>query len=172
MLIEERGNGTAVGWPLRLLWIPIIIVAGWKHGLPIVFRLVFGLLGLFCLSIGFLIYEDEEQRIQNLLENCWIRLDNLRGHAISIQKGGVASIARVTSRVIDSLLGSRLFSLRALVASSCLSFAFACLYATLDCIHHIPQRTAAFFFAFVTLLSVGNLFIIRRSERLQPLFGC
>ena len=51
--------------------------------MQIVLRIIAGLAGALLLYVAFFLYEDEEARIQNRLEQIWKRIDALQSSAMS-----------------------------------------------------------------------------------------
>jgi hypothetical protein len=74
------------------------------------------------LARGFL-YEDEEGKIQNRLEEAWVRVDDARAKALSVSTAFVKEVARLSALLFNALFGLKLFSFRAAAVSICLSTA-------------------------------------------------
>jgi hypothetical protein len=74
-------------------------------------------LGLLLLYIAFFLYENEEGRLQNSLEELWIRVAD-RSDTTSIAVGHLAKeAARLTSHALDRIFGRQLLSRRAVGVS-------------------------------------------------------
>ena len=73
-------------------------------------------------------YEDEEKRIQNRLEEWWLKLQHGRNRALSASAALLASAAQITTSGFDRLFGSRTFSLRSVGISIYLSLSSALLF--------------------------------------------
>jgi hypothetical protein len=69
------------------------------------------------------IYEDEERRIQNALEDWWIRLDDMREHLTRRHIAYLRTINDMVASWLTRLFGKKFFSVRALGVSACLSIA-------------------------------------------------
>lgn len=75
------------------------------------------LAGSLCLYIAFFLYEDEESRVQNALENLWIRVNDRSDRASAFMRHLVAEAAGLSSRAFDAVFGPTLFSIRAVGVS-------------------------------------------------------
>src|SRR6266700_6033802 len=94
----------------------------------VLLRIAFALLGSGVLLTLFL-REDEEGRIQNRLEELWIRIDDAQSAALSRQAAFVAEIARVVTRILDRIFGERLFSAHAASVSAFYGLASSILFS-------------------------------------------
>lgn len=65
-------------------------------------------------------YETEEGKIQNLLEEWWIKVDDYQRQALSKHIAFLKMLALVTTRVLNHLFGPSLLSLQAVGVSLCL----------------------------------------------------
>lgn len=65
-------------------------------------------------------YETEEGKIQNLLEEWWIKVDDYRQQALSKHIAFLKMLALVSTRILDQLFGPSLLSLQAVGVSLCL----------------------------------------------------
>jgi hypothetical protein len=81
------------------------------------------LAGLALLWAAFFLYEDAEGRIQNRLEEWWIRLDDARHRAVTRHTAFLRLVAESTTRALDHVLGRRLMSAQAVSVSALLSLA-------------------------------------------------
>jgi len=75
------------------------------------------LAGSLCLYIAFFLYEDEESRVQNALENFWIRVNDRSDRASTFIRHLVTEAAGLSSRAFDAIFGPTLFSMRAVGVS-------------------------------------------------------
>ena len=87
--------------------------------------LTFGLRsGLFTAGVllfyASLSYETEEGKIQNLLEEWWIKVDDYKRQALSKHIAFLKTLAAVSTRILDQLFGPSLISLQAIGVSLCL----------------------------------------------------
>lgn len=94
-------------------------------------RALAAILGGLAVCLASLTYEDEEGRLQNKLEDWWIRLDDRRTASMSWAASFIQAIARLTGNSLDRLFGARLFSPRAVVVSVILSGASLFLTASI-----------------------------------------
>lgn len=95
------------------------------HYLP---RLL-NLLGYLLLYCAVFLYEDDEGKIQNRIEQWWIHLDDARVVAHSRAAAFLQEVARLTVQGFDCFLGKNLASLRFVGVSFCLSIASLLLLA-------------------------------------------
>lgn len=65
-------------------------------------------------------YETEEGKIQNLLEEWWIKVDDYQRQALSKHIAFLKMLASVSTRVLDQLFGPSLMSPQAIGVSLCL----------------------------------------------------
>jgi hypothetical protein len=78
--------------------------------------------GLILWSELFL-YEPEEGRVQSILDEWWVRIDDLHKKALSKQRAFITELARQLTAILDWVFGRRLFSVRSVGASVCMVFA-------------------------------------------------
>lgn len=77
---------------------------------------------LFCYGAAFL-YEDEEAKVQNVLEKWWIRIDDLKRVAVSRHSAITRTAAEFAGTILDRIFGKKIISLRAIAVAGCLSLA-------------------------------------------------
>jgi hypothetical protein len=98
-------------------------------------------LGVLLICLGLFLYEDEEGRFQNKVEEWWIRLSDKQKVSRSAVAAFMQEVARLTGRGFDRLFGRSLFSLRIIPISIFLSFASAFL-VILVMLPHIKHDAA------------------------------
>src|SRR6266852_4710232 len=93
-------------------------------------EIVFHILRLLALVAGSIfiyfalfLYENEQGKIQNVLENLWVRINDYNKTLLSKQTVFMREVARFTENSFRKLFGERLFSLRPAAVSACFSFA-------------------------------------------------
>src|ERR1700694_5196508 len=88
-------------------------------------RLLFFLnfLGVVFICAALFLYEDEEGKFQNKVEEWWIKLSDKQRASRSRVAAFMQEVAQLTGRGFDRLLGRRLFSFRVIPISIYLSFA-------------------------------------------------
>jgi hypothetical protein len=91
------------------------------HLLHIVLRVLAGIAGAVAMYAARFLYEDEQGRIENRLEEWWVRLDDQRNAAVSRHTAFMREVARFEDRGFDKVFGHKLFSVEAFGASSALS---------------------------------------------------
>ena len=89
----------------------------------ILLRILAGLAGALLLYVAFFLYEDEESRIQNRLEQIWKRIDALQSSAMSKEVAFLQGATRTTSAILDRLLGHKLVSWQSIAVSMAFSLA-------------------------------------------------
>jgi len=124
---------------------------------PFVANLLFvllHLLGAVLVCACFFLYEDEEGKIQNKVEEWWVTLSDRQKQSRSKIAAFMREVARLTGSGFDRLFGSGLFSLRVIPVSIYLSFAslFLLILLTLPRIKYPAgtSRQAAFGIFFIS----------------------
>jgi hypothetical protein len=79
--------------------------------------------GVLLICLGLFLYEDEEGRFQNKVEEWWIRLSDKQKVSRSAVAAFMQEVARLTGRGFDRLFGRSLFSPRIIPVSIYLSIA-------------------------------------------------
>src|SRR5579863_3490454 len=80
-------------------------------------------LGGFLICAGLFLYEDEEGKFQNKVQEWWIKLSDKQNLSRSRVAAFMQEVARSTERGFDRLFGRNLLSLRVIPISIYLSFA-------------------------------------------------
>jgi hypothetical protein len=91
-------------------------------------------IGYVLIYCALFLYEGEEGRIQNLIVQWWVKVDDARAIAGSWARAFIQAVARLTVRGFDRVLGERLFSFRFAGVSLCLSIASIFLLASFGAI--------------------------------------
>jgi hypothetical protein len=78
-------------------------------------------LGLLLILVSAILYETEEGKIQNKLEEWWVVLCDAESRAVKKHAAFVAEVVALARHVFDTLFGQKLFSIRALGVSACFS---------------------------------------------------
>ncbi len=73
----------------------------------ILLRILAGVAGALLLYVAFFLYEDEEARIQNRLDQIWQKIDALQSSAMSREVSFLQGVTRTTSAILDRLLGHK-----------------------------------------------------------------
>lgn len=81
------------------------------------------LVGVTCLMIAWSLYPNEEGKIQSVLEDLWVKIDDRNKRALSLHTAFMQEVAKATGGYFDLLFGHRLLSIRSLASSLCLSLA-------------------------------------------------
>src|SRR6266567_8001921 len=91
------------------------------HFLALLLRLALGGAGILLIYASFS-RETEEGHVQSLLEEWWLRIDEMKKQAISRHLAFMKVLASVMTRLLDRLFGVRLLSVQSLGVSACYSF--------------------------------------------------
>jgi hypothetical protein len=115
--------------------------------------------GAVLICAGLFLYEDEEGRFQNKVEQWWVRLSDIQKVSRSRVAAFMQEVARLTGKGFDRLFGQPLFSPRVVPVSIYLSFAscFLLFFVMLPHINHPPSTTrqgALGFMAFFLALAL------------------
>lgn len=84
-------------------------------------HLIAGCIGFAFMCYSYALYETEEKKLQNRLDDAWLRLDDysqkkIKGHATATQAIGVA-----VTTAIEKIFGNKIWSWQNALATSCLS---------------------------------------------------
>src|ERR1019366_4344420 len=94
--------------------------------LHILLRILAGIAGALLLYVAFFLYEDEEARIQNRLEQIWKRIDAVQSITMSKEVAFLQGATRTTSTILDRLLGHKLLSVQSIAVSMAFSLGSLC----------------------------------------------
>jgi len=100
------------------------------------------------------LYEDEQGRLQNKLEEWWVKVSDRQSTAVSRYAAFMQEIAKLATSAFDHLLGKKVFSLRAIRVSIMFSAGSYCLFMFFDglikqhAVNLIFVIVAGVFFAF------------------------
>src|SRR5215510_7579460 len=97
------------------------------HWIAIALRGLALVTGMFCLYIAIFMYETEQGKLQNFLEDLWVRIEDLRLAAMSSRAAFLRVVAGATADAFDRLFSQQLLSLRAWAVSASFSLASLCL---------------------------------------------
>jgi hypothetical protein len=86
--------------------------------LALVFKWSIGIVGVL-LIYATLSYEDEDGKIQNLLEDWWVKVDDLKKRALAWHIAFIKTLASVVTGVFDRSFGKRILSVESLGVSIC-----------------------------------------------------
>ena len=90
--------------------------------LHILLRILAGIAGALLLYVALFLYEDEEARLQNRLDQIWQKINALQSSAMSREVAFLQGVTRTTSAVLDRLLGRELLSIQSIAVSMTFSF--------------------------------------------------
>ncbi len=85
-------------------------------------RTITAVLAVMLLYSSAFLREDEEGRVQNVIEGWWIRLNDLQSAALSEQMAFMRTVAAIATSWFDRLFTKKLFSLTAICVSICFTF--------------------------------------------------
>jgi hypothetical protein len=98
-----------------------------SHLLQIVVRLLALIIGIACVYVALFLYEDEQGKVQSVLEEFWIRISDFRKVAVSRTALFMRELADFTDSTFERFFGRKLLSLKSMAVSACFSSASVCL---------------------------------------------
>src|SRR5271165_1487057 len=137
--------------------------------LHILLRILAGIAGTLLLYVAFFLYEDEEARIQNRLEQIWRRIDALQSSAMSREGAFLQGVTRTTSAILDRLLGHKLLSAQSIAVSMAFSLASFCVWDASVIIELSTRTRAVVMFCALLLAVLASLpaFVAADAPRLR-----
>src|ERR1017187_6341780 len=133
--------------------------------LHILLRILAGFAGALLLYVAFFLYEDEEARIQNRLEQIWQKIDALQSSAMSKEVAFLQGVTRTTSAILDRLLGHKLLSRQSVAVSMAFSLASFMVWLAFSMEEvNTDVRALAVFFA-LPLFALGSLPAFAAADR-------
>jgi hypothetical protein len=130
-------------------------------------------IGVLLICVGLFLYEDEEGRFQNKVEEWWIRLSDKQRVSRSAVAAFMQEVARLTGKGFDRLFGRGLLSLRIIPISIFLSFAsvFLVIFIMLSHIKHDAAITRyKTFDMFIFFLALALVPAVVRSKWILTLW--
>ncbi|MCF6154214.1 MAG: hypothetical protein E3K36_02955 [Candidatus Brocadia sp.] len=113
----------------------------------ILFRFLLISASVLCFYIAFFLYEDEEGKLQNKLEEWWIKISDAKSTALSRQTRFMRHVSGLVCLWIDRIFGKQLCSLQSAGSSLWYSLAtFSFLYFLLALSHKAGNSTSFSFF--------------------------
>jgi hypothetical protein len=91
------------------------------HLVHVFVRVLAGIAGMLFVYAAVFLYEDEQGKLQNRLEQWWIEISDREKTATSRYAVFMQEVARIASDLFDRLLGAKLFSWRAFKVSATFS---------------------------------------------------
>ncbi|HEY6249638.1 MAG TPA: hypothetical protein VI685_06730, partial [Candidatus Angelobacter sp.] len=123
--------------------------------------------------IALFMYEDEKGRLQNRLEELWIRIDDRQRAAAARHIAFLKAVLGLLSRGFDSLFGTKIFSLRSIAVTFCFSQASLLLLLPYDLLDFeypkVALRAVAYFVALVVL---GTSSIMIKGKKAVAIWSC
>lgn len=92
-----------------------------EHHVIIVGRCLAGIIGFFLLYLAIFVYENEEGKVLNWLDELWIHINDMHISAVSKETAFIKGVLSVVSKRLDKLFGERLFTFKAVYVSVCFS---------------------------------------------------
>lgn len=135
------------------------------HALHILLRILAGIAGALLLYVAFFLYEDEEARIQNRLEEIWKRIDALHSSAISKEAAFLQGVTQTITEFLDDLLGPDILSTRAIGVSMAFSLGSFLLWNTFGPVSTASMLSPATIFWARLLFIVGVFVVLTRIEK-------
>ena len=106
------------------------------HLLHISIRVLAGLAGVLFIYAAIFLYEDEQGKLQNRLEQWWIEISDRELTVPSRYAAFMQEVAKVAAEIFDRLLGDKLFSWHAFKASSFFSIGSYLLFMSVGSLNH------------------------------------
>lgn len=97
------------------------------HLILTVVRILISCFAFLLIYIAAFLHEDEEGKLQNRLEELWMRIDDLQSQALSRETVFLRELLRLLTRGFDGLLGKNLLSVRSITVVFCYCWASAAL---------------------------------------------
>jgi hypothetical protein len=95
---------------------------------------------ILCYGGFFVVYDSEDALVQNILENWWVRIDDLKITALSSHVAFMKGAAEFASATLDRVFGRKLISIRTISVTGCLSLASLNLLTTFIQNNHFLLR--------------------------------
>ena len=97
------------------------VFARMLHFFHVFVRILAGVAGLTLVYAAIFLYEDEQGKLQNRLEQWWVQVNDKQKAATSQYAVFMREVAKVAAGLFERLFGSRLFSLHAVRVSAAFS---------------------------------------------------
>lgn len=122
--------------------------------------------------IALFMYEDEKGRLQNRLEELWIRIDDRQRAAVARHIAFLKAVLGLLNRGLDTLFGAKIFSLRSIAVTFCYSQASLLLLLphTLGDFDAKVSLRAAAYFAFLVILGTSSIMI--KGKKALAIWSC
>lgn len=121
-------------------------------------RIVIATFACFLLYVALFTYEDEQGRLQNRLDELWIRVDEMRRAATAGHTAFLKSAISLVNAGLDSLYGPKLLSPRSLAVT--LSYSIGSLHLLVSYYaYSSPNFGDVMFFGIAILLGTSVLFV-------------
>lgn len=78
-------------------------------------------IGLIFIYLGLFLYEDEQGKIQNTLEESWIKIDRHQHSALAKHLTFMGVVTRIMSVALNRVFGEKLLSIKSIGVSACYS---------------------------------------------------
>src|SRR5438132_7990868 len=112
--------------------------------------------GSVLIYLAVFLYEDEQGRIQNTLEELWLKIDARRQSTASQHVSFMRAIALTVSIQLDRFLGPRLFSVQSIGVSICCSVVSAIVVGHIFFLGKWSWRSVCFGFLFLILAALPS----------------
>lgn len=136
---------------------PYVLLAG---------RVILGGTGVLLIYVALFLYEEEEGRLENRLEQWWQRIRRLHSAAISKEIAFLRVVIQLTSNGLNQLFGKRLLGLQAVTASVSYSVTASYLFLMLYFMFRLKiYEPKMFFFVSVGVSLFVGVFLLREPRR-------
>lgn len=122
--------------------------------LIIILRVLVSIIGFLLIYLALFLYEDEQGKIQNKLENAWVKVNDAQTYSLSKHTVFVNTIAKQLTKILNILFGKRLFSLQAAGVSICFAVSAANLFFIMS---SEQSDSGGYFYSFLYWMILGIL---------------
>lgn len=117
----------------------------------ILFRFLLISASVFCFYIAFFLYEDEEGKLQNKLEEWWVKISDAKSTSLSLQTRFMRHVSGLVCSWIDRIFGKQLFSFQSAGSSLWHSLAIFSFLSLLLALSHKAGNITNFSFFIVQI---------------------
>jgi hypothetical protein len=112
------------------------------------------------------LYETEEGKLQSRLEDLWIKVDDVRGKALSGTTVFLKVVAQLFNSLLNRIFGEKLVSFRALTISCCYAIATTGVLPFLVLLTFSDKGVSSYFpEVFIIYFSIGTIPVLLKREK-------
>jgi hypothetical protein len=128
-----------------------------SHAFQLAARFIAGAAGVLFLYAALFLYEDEQGRLQNKLEEWWVKISDRQSIAVSRYAAFMQEIATLATSALDRLLGEKVVSFRTIQVSIVFSAGSYCLFLFGDGLIKEHEPNLIFLIAGGIFFTLGSL---------------